>query len=135
LQLDETITRMRRGASTCHITQCTSLLPPIKSSRTELAVLTALAQTYGPTILHDDPFGLVSDCIAERSAAVLGQRVLWGAVGRCAVDRAAAGGAHRFRTPVRHLARRFNGAGARLAAWFQASTLDAHPNDFKRGIV
>jgi hypothetical protein len=72
LQLDETITRMRRGASTCHITQCTSLLRPIKSSRTELAVLTALAQTYGPTILHDDPFGLVSDCIAERSAACCG---------------------------------------------------------------
>ena len=41
-------------------------------------MLTALAQTYGPAILRPDPFGLVLDCIAERGAVVLVQRVLWG---------------------------------------------------------
>jgi hypothetical protein len=78
LQLDEIITRMRRGASTRHIARGIPLLLPIKPTRTEFAVLTALAQTYGPAILRHDPFGLVLDCIAERGAVVLVQRVLWG---------------------------------------------------------
>lgn len=41
-------------------------------------MLTAPAQTYSPAILRHDPFGLVLDCIAERGAVVLLQRVLWG---------------------------------------------------------
>ncbi|SAL66132.1 hypothetical protein [Caballeronia humi] len=51
---------------------------PVRPSRIELAVLTALAQTYGPALLDQPSFTPVLDCIAECGAVVLVQRAPWG---------------------------------------------------------
>ena len=49
----------------------------VKSSRCELSVLTALAQTYGQALLEGTRFALLLDCIADWGAIALVQRVLW----------------------------------------------------------
>jgi hypothetical protein len=78
LELDQEITRHRRAGAMHHIVEGRPLPLPVKPTQIELAVLTALAQTYGPAVLNHRDFTPVLDCIAERGAVVLVQRALWG---------------------------------------------------------
>jgi hypothetical protein len=79
LALDEAVT-LRRRAAAAWLTAHGEAMPllPVRPSRIELAVLTALAQTYGPPLLEQPSFRPVLDCIAECGAVVLVQRVLFG---------------------------------------------------------
>lgn len=80
LELDAAITRKRRAAAawlTAH--GDAKPLLPVKPSRLELAVLIALAETYGTALTKDARFVAVLDCIIERGAVVLVQRVMYGA--------------------------------------------------------
>jgi hypothetical protein len=79
LQLDQVITRQRRFAAAwlrSHDEAQPSV--PIRPSKVELAVLTALAQTYGPALLTHAEFAPVLEYLAQWGAVVLVQRVLWG---------------------------------------------------------
>jgi hypothetical protein len=78
LQLDEAATLWRRAASASLPDLVANPTVPIRPSRIELAVFTALAQTYGRTIIDDARFLPVIDYAAECGAVVLVQRVLWG---------------------------------------------------------
>jgi hypothetical protein len=61
-----------------HIVEGRPVSLPVKPTRVELAVFTALAQTYGSALLSQSSFVPVLDCIAECGAVVLVQRSLWG---------------------------------------------------------
>lgn len=78
LQLDEAITLKRRAAAT-RLTARSDAVPlrPIKPSRLELAVIIALAETYGAALYRDARFVPVIDFIAEEGAVTL-QRVMYG---------------------------------------------------------
>jgi hypothetical protein len=81
LQLDDAVTLWRRAASAAlpELAAVPPLPPlPMRPSQIELAVLTALAQTYGPALAEDARFLPVLDFAAECGAVVLVQRVLWG---------------------------------------------------------
>ena len=56
LELDRAITRRRRAGAMAHIVEGRPVPLPVKPSRIELAVLTALAQTYGPAVLQHADF-------------------------------------------------------------------------------
>ncbi|MDR5776307.1 MULTISPECIES: hypothetical protein [unclassified Caballeronia] len=81
LELDRTIMRHRRGAALRRIVHGLPvprpLQVPIKPSRVELRVLTALVLTYGPVLLGSD-FGPVLDQFAECGAVDLLQQVVFG---------------------------------------------------------
>ena len=113
LALDRDITRRRRADAMAHIVNGRPVPLPVKPTRVELGVLTALAQTYGPAVLEHADFTPVLDCIAECGAVVLVQRVAVGrALGGRATRRAPARRAYAVRDPVRDLARGVHGAGA-----------------------
>jgi hypothetical protein len=78
LALDRAISRRRRADAMGHIVEGRSVPLPVKPSRIELAVFTALAQTYGPVVLHHPDFTPVLDSITACGAVVLVQRSLWG---------------------------------------------------------
>lgn len=85
LLLDAAITRRRRASAAMpdspggQISHGTPQPPcALRPTRIELAVLTALAQTYGSAMVKEGPFTPVLNFIAERGAVVLVQRVLWG---------------------------------------------------------
>jgi hypothetical protein len=78
LELDRAITRRRRASAMAHIVEGRSVPLPVKPSRIELAVFTALAQTYGSALLQEADFEPVLACVAERGAVVMVQRVLFG---------------------------------------------------------
>ena len=78
-QLDKAITLRRRAAALARTARPNALAAlPIRPSRVELAVLTALVRTYGSAVLDEPHFAAVLACIAESGAPVLVQRVLWG---------------------------------------------------------
>lgn len=51
---------------------------PSRPDRVELAILTALADTYGSEILHNASLGYALRLIARHGGVTLVQRVLWG---------------------------------------------------------
>ncbi|SAL05180.1 hypothetical protein AWB81_07052 [Caballeronia arationis] len=79
LALDETVA-LKRRAAIFWLTARGHAVPILQArpSRIELAVLTALAQTYGAALLEQPSFAPVLDCIAKRGAVVLIQQALWG---------------------------------------------------------
>ena len=79
LQIDKAITLQRR-ANAARLTAQGDAVPllPIKPSRLELAVVIALAETYGAALHRDPRFLPVIDFIAEYGAVALVQRVLYG---------------------------------------------------------
>jgi hypothetical protein len=79
LALDEAVALKRRAAISW-LTAHGDAVPilPVRPSRIELAVLTALAQTYGAALLEQPSFAPVLDCIAQCGAVVLVQQALWG---------------------------------------------------------
>jgi hypothetical protein len=77
LRLDEAATWWRRAASAWPGLE-TDPAVPTRPSQIELAVFTALAQTYGRALVDDAHFLPVIDYAAECGAVVLVQRVLWG---------------------------------------------------------
>jgi hypothetical protein len=79
LALDEAVT-LRRRAAAAWLSAHGDPLPALRMrpSRIELAVLTTLAQTYGPALLDRADFTPVIDVVAECGAVVLVQRVLFG---------------------------------------------------------
>jgi hypothetical protein len=80
LELDTAITLKRRAAA-AWLTARGDAKPllPVKPSRLELAVVIALAETYGAALTKDERFVTVLDCIIERGAVALVQRVMYGA--------------------------------------------------------
>lgn len=79
VRVDEAITLKRRTAAawmTAHGDAIPTL--PIKPSRLELAVVIALAETYGASLYQDARFLPMLDFIAERGAVTLVQRVMYG---------------------------------------------------------
>ncbi|SAL88284.1 hypothetical protein AWB74_08486 [Caballeronia arvi] len=76
LELDRTIMRSRRAAALRQIVQGQPVPLPVKPSRVELLVLTALVLTYGPVLFGSD-FGPVLEQIAECGAVVLLQQVVF----------------------------------------------------------
>ncbi|WP_200911441.1 hypothetical protein [Caballeronia cordobensis] len=79
LQVDEAITLLRR-ATLARLTAQGDAVPflSIKPSRLELAVIIALAETYGTALYRDARFLPVIDFIAEYGAVKLVQRVMYG---------------------------------------------------------
>lgn len=75
LELDRSITLNRRAAALRYIVHSNPLPLPVKPSRAELLVLTALVQTYGP-LLFGDEFRLVRQRLVERGAVVLLEQVV-----------------------------------------------------------
>ncbi|WP_053573033.1 hypothetical protein [Caballeronia cordobensis] len=80
LALNDVITRRRRAAAAWLAARRQALpLLPIQPSRLELAVIIALAETYGDALAVATRFLPVIDFIVERGAVVLVQRVMYGA--------------------------------------------------------
>ncbi|MFM0327559.1 hypothetical protein [Caballeronia glebae] len=80
LAVDDAITLKRRAAPAWLTAQGDALPPlPIKPSRLELAVVIALAETFGAALVEDARFVAVLDYIADHGAVKLVQRVLYGA--------------------------------------------------------
>ncbi|MDR5748745.1 hypothetical protein QCE73_36805 [Caballeronia sp. LZ029] len=77
-ELDRTIMRHRRGAALRRIVHGLPVPLPVKPSRVELLVLTALVYVYGPLLLGTDYFRPVLDQFAECGAVVLLQQVVFG---------------------------------------------------------
>ena len=79
LKVDEAITLKRPGA-TAWLTAHGHALPslPIKPTRMELAVVIALAKTYGAAIDREARFVPVISFIADDGAVALVQRVMYG---------------------------------------------------------
>lgn len=75
-ELERTIMRNRRAAALRHIVDGEPVPLPVKPTRVELLVLTALVQIYGPLLFGND-FGPVLGQIAECGAVVLLQRVVF----------------------------------------------------------
>ncbi|BCQ28651.1 MULTISPECIES: hypothetical protein [Caballeronia] len=80
LELDRSIMRNRRAAALRQIVQGQPVSQPVKPSRVELLVLTALVLTYGPVLFGSD-FALVLEQIAECGAVVLLQQVVFADMG------------------------------------------------------
>ena len=80
LELDETITLKRRAAA-AWLTAHGDAVPllPVKPSRLELAIIIALAETYGAALSSAPRFLPVIDCITDHGAVTLVQRVMYGA--------------------------------------------------------
>jgi hypothetical protein len=80
LKVDQSIT-LKRTAAAAWLTAHGDAVPslPIKPTRMELAILIALAETYGPTLYHDARFVPVIDFIADYGAVKFVQRVMYGA--------------------------------------------------------
>ncbi|EKS72463.1 hypothetical protein BURK_005462 [Burkholderia sp. SJ98] len=80
LDLDEAITLKRRAAAAWLTAHGNAVPPlPIKPTRLELAVVIALAETYGAALTNDARFAPVLDFIADVGAVKLVQRVMYGA--------------------------------------------------------
>ncbi|GJH30909.1 hypothetical protein [Caballeronia novacaledonica] len=80
LKVDEAISLKRTAAAawlTAHHHAAPSL--PIKPTRMELAVIIALAETYGAALCKDARHVFVLDFIADHGAVALVQRVMYGA--------------------------------------------------------
>ncbi|SAL85759.1 hypothetical protein AWB74_07426 [Caballeronia arvi] len=75
LELDRSITLNRRAAALRYIVQGNPVPLPVKPSRAELLVLTALVQTYGPLLFGDD-FAPVRQRLVECGAVILVQQVV-----------------------------------------------------------
>ena len=67
---EEVMSEAERRAASRHI--------PSRPDRVELAILTALANTYGSEILHNTSLGYALRLIARHGGVTLVQRVLWG---------------------------------------------------------
>lgn len=80
LELDEAITLKRRAAA-AWLTAHGDAVPllPVKPTRLELAVVIALAETYGAALSKEARFVPVLDFIADYGAVKLVQRVMYGA--------------------------------------------------------
>ncbi|WP_244256279.1 hypothetical protein [Caballeronia zhejiangensis] len=80
LKVDQSIT-LKRTAAAAWLTAYGDAVPslPIKPTRMELAILIALAETYGRTLDNDARFIPVIDFIADYGAVVFVQRVMYGA--------------------------------------------------------
>lgn len=76
LELDRTIMRRRRAAALRRIVHGLPVPLPVKPSRIELLVLTALVSIYGPLLFGAD-FRPVLDQFAECGAVVLLQQVVF----------------------------------------------------------
>jgi hypothetical protein len=76
LELDRTIMRRRRAAALHRIVHGDPVPLPVKPTRIELLVLTALVSLYGPLLFGAD-FRPVLDQFAERGAVVLLQQVVF----------------------------------------------------------
>jgi hypothetical protein len=120
LELDRTIMRNRRAAALRQIVQGQPVaLPmqvPMKPSRVELLVLTALVQIYGPLLFGSD-FAPVLERIAEYGAVVLLQQVVFaepagvsGDAGEDSHDRQVAARLQDARPMFEALCRKFPGA-------------------------
>ncbi|GAB5101384.1 hypothetical protein [Caballeronia sp. HLA56] len=84
LKIDQAITSKRTAAAAWLTTygQTVPSLPrclPLKPTRMELAVLIALAETFGSALYQDPRFMPVLDFIADCGAVALVQRVMYGA--------------------------------------------------------
>lgn len=80
LELDEAITLKRRAAAAWQTAHGDAVpLLPVKPSRLELAVVIALAETYGAALSSAPCFVPVLDFIADYGAVKLVQRVMYGA--------------------------------------------------------
>ncbi|WP_250480031.1 MULTISPECIES: hypothetical protein [unclassified Caballeronia] len=75
LELDRTIMRRCRAAALRQIVQGQPVPLPVRPSRIELLVLTALVSIYGPLLFRAE-FGPVLDQFAECGAVVLLQQVV-----------------------------------------------------------
>jgi hypothetical protein len=80
LKVDESIT-LKRTAAAAWLTAHGDAVPllPVKPTRMELAVVIALAETYGTPLYRDARFVPVIDFIADYGAVVFVQRVMYGA--------------------------------------------------------
>ncbi|BBQ03406.1 hypothetical protein BSFA1_85340 (plasmid) [Burkholderia sp. SFA1] len=84
LKVDEAIT-LKRTAAAGWLTAHDHAAPspprgvPLKPTRMELAVVIALAETYGAALYKETRFLPVIDCIADDGAVALVQRVMYGA--------------------------------------------------------
>lgn len=80
LKVDGSIT-LKRTAAAAWLTAHGHAAPtlPIKPTRMELAVVIALAETYGAALYQDARFVPVLDFIADDGAVALVQRVMYGA--------------------------------------------------------
>ncbi|WP_250482537.1 hypothetical protein [Caballeronia sp. GACF5] len=84
LKVDGSIT-LKRAAATAWLTAHHHAAPampprlPIRPTRMELAVVIALAETYGAALYQDARFAPVLDFIADDGAVALVQRVMYGA--------------------------------------------------------
>ncbi|GJH17469.1 hypothetical protein CBA19CS22_13025 [Caballeronia novacaledonica] len=93
LKVDGSIT-LKRAAATAWLTAHHHAAPslPIQPTRMELAVILALAETFGAALYKDARFVPVLDCISDVGAVALVQRVMYGA--RIEHDDSASGIAH-----------------------------------------
>jgi hypothetical protein len=93
LKVDEAIT-LKRTAAAAWLTAHSHAVPslPIRPTRMELAVMIALAETFGIALYKEARFVPVLDCIADVGAVALVQRVMYGA--RIENDDSASGIAH-----------------------------------------
>ncbi|MDR5832566.1 hypothetical protein P9250_32480 [Caballeronia sp. LP006] len=80
LKVDASIT-LKRTAAAAWLTAQGDAVPllPVKPTRMELAVVIALAETYGTPLYKDARFVPVIDFIADYGAVVFVQRVMYGA--------------------------------------------------------
>jgi hypothetical protein len=80
LKVDASIT-LKRTAAAAWLTAHGDAVPflPVKPTRMELAVVIALAETYGTPLYRDARFVPVIDFIADYGAVVFIQRVMYGA--------------------------------------------------------
>jgi hypothetical protein len=80
LKVDQSIT-LKRTAAAAWLTAHGDAVPllPVKPTRMELAVVIALAETYGAPLYKDARFIPVVDFIADYGAVVFVQRVMYGA--------------------------------------------------------
>lgn len=80
LKVDESIT-LKRTAAAAWLTAHGDTVPllPVKPTRMELAVVIALAETYGAPLYKESRFVPVIDFIADYGAVVFIQRVMYGA--------------------------------------------------------
>ncbi|EKS72030.1 MULTISPECIES: hypothetical protein [Caballeronia] len=84
LNVDEAIT-LKRTAAAAGLTAHHHAVPslprglPLRPTRMELAVVIALAETYGAALYKETRFLPVIDCIANDGAVALVQRVMYGA--------------------------------------------------------
>jgi hypothetical protein len=80
LKVDASIT-LKRTAAAAWLTAQGEAVPllPVKPTRMELAVIIALAETYGTPLYRESRFMPVLDFIADYGAVVFVQRVMYGA--------------------------------------------------------